>query len=383
MSEPSENIGLNRKRKILIAVNSTWNVVNFRAGLIRALVSLGYEVVAMAPSDKYAVHLSEIGCRFIPLSMDSNGTHPGRDLRTLMYIYRILKNERPNVFLGFTVKPNIYGSMAAHFLGIPVVNNIAGLGVAFLEEGWLNRVVALLYRIALFKAKRVFFQNGDDRALFIKRNLVSPARVDTLPGSGVDVSKFLPIPLPNNGSIRFLLIARMLWDKGVGDFVEAARILKHDGINAQFYLLGFLDSKNPHAISREQMNEWVTEGVVQYLGVSDRVQDEIALADCIVLPSFYREGTPKVLLEAAAMARPIVTTDSIGCREVVDDGINGFLCRPKNALDLAAKMKLVFSMSPQERAAMGRKGREKIMEEYDERIVIRKYLEIIAKVDGA
>ena len=171
----------------------------------------------------------------------------------------------------------------------------------------------------------------------------------------------------------------MLWDKGVGEFVEAARLLKQRGVDAEFCLLGFLDVQNPAAISRKQMNDWLEQGAIRYLGVSDIVREKIAQADCVVLPS-YREGTPRTLLEAAAMARPIVTTDAVGCREVVDDGINGYLCNLRDASDLADKMMRIVSMTPVEREAMGLRGREKVEREFDEQIVIDKYLQAIEAV---
>jgi glycosyltransferase involved in cell wall biosynthesis len=363
--------------KVVIALNTAWNLINFRSGLIKALVGRGYEVIAVAPFDEYAAQLQTLGCRYLPLPMDNMGTHPGRDLLLLARFFNLLRSERPDVFLGFTVKPNVYGSLAAHALQVPVINNVAGLGTVFIKGGWLNKLVRWLYRIALARSTKVFFQNDDDRQLFVSAGLVSETVVDRLPGSGVDLAKFQPSPLPARHVVRFLLIARMLWDKGVGEYVEAARLFKQRGIEAEFCLLGFLDVQNPAAISRKQMDDWVAEGVVRYLGVSDKVRDEIAQSDCVVLPSFYREGTPRTLLEAAAMARPIVTTDSVGCRDVVEDGVNGYLCRPKDASDLADKMELIVSMSHAEREVMGGRGREKVEREFDEEIVIRKYLEAI------
>lgn len=368
------------KPNIIIALNTAWNLYNFRSGLIRALVAAGYEVVAVAPHDEYAVRLREIGCRFIAMPMDNQGTHPGRDLTLLWRFYHLLKGERPAVYLGYTVKPNIYGSLAAQLLGVPVINNIAGLGAVFIKESWLTSLVRGLYRLALVRAAKVFFQNDDDRQMFVSSGLVPQAVTDLLPGSGIDLAKFVPVPLPGREACRFLLIARMLWDKGVGEFVEAARILSARGIKAEFCLLGFLDVENPSAISRQQMSDWEAEGVVRYLAVSDDVREEIAQADCVVLPSYYREGTPRTLLEAAAMARPIVTTDAVGCREVVDDTINGYLCAPKDASDLADKMERIVSMAPDEREAMGRRGREKVEREFDEQIVISKYLSAIEAV---
>jgi len=367
------------KPKIVIALNTAWNLYNFRAGLIQALVFNGYEVVAVAPHDEYAERLKEIGCRFVPLPMDNQGTHPGRDLILFYRFYYFLKLERPVLYIGYTVKPNIYGSLAAHLLGVPVINNISGLGAVFIKDSWLSSVVRGLYRLALSRSIKVFFQNDDDRQMFISGGLVAHTVADRLPGSGISLTKFVPVPLPSKVPIRFLLIARMLWDKGVGEFVEAARILRRRGINADFCLLGFLDVQNPAAISRQQINEWVAEGAVRYLGVSDNVREEIAQVDCVVLPS-YREGTPRTLLEAAAMSRPIVTTDAVGCREVVDDTINGYLCKLKDASDLADKMERIVSMPGAEREAMGLRGREKVEREFDEQIVIDKYLSAIKAV---
>jgi len=366
----------------MIALNTAWNLVNFRSGLIRALVSHGYDVIAVAPADEYAYQLAALGCQFVPLPMDNKGTHPGRDLLLLWRFVRLMRKERPDVFLGYTVKPNVYGSLAAHVCGVPVINNVAGLGTVFIKGGWLNWLVRALYRVALARSPKVFFQNEDDRHLFIVGGLVGQALTDRLPGSGVDLKKFEPAPLPGRAQMRFLLIARMLWDKGVGEYVEAARVLKSRGLKAEVCLLGFLDVQNPAAISKSQMDEWVAEGVVRYLGVSDSVREEIAQVDCVVLPSFYREGTPRTLLEAAAMARPIITTDSVGCRDVVDDGVNGFLCRPRDASDLADKMERMIGMSQTEREAMGLRGREKVEREFDEKIVIEKYLGAIETVLG-
>jgi glycosyltransferase involved in cell wall biosynthesis len=366
----------------MISLNTAWNLVNFRSGLIRALVSHGYEVIAVAPFDEYAPQLTALECRFVSLPIDNKGTHPGRDLLLLWRFVRLMRKNQPDIFLGYTVKPNVYGSLAAHVCGVPVINNVAGLGTVFIKGGWLNWLVRALYRMALARSCKVFFQNEEDLQLFVSGGLVDGSVSDLLPGSGIDLKKFAPAPLPGGSVIRFLLIGRMLWDKGVGEYVEAARLLKSRGLNAEVCLLGFLDAQNPTSISKLQMDEWVAEGVVRYMGVSDNVREEIAQADCIVLPSFYREGTPRTLLEAAAMARPIITTDSVGCRDVVDDGVNGFLCRPKDASDLADKMTRMIAMPNAEREAMGLRGRKKVERKFDEKIVIDKYLSAIEAVLG-
>lgn len=368
------------KKKILIALNAAWNLVNFRAGLIAALVEAGYEVVAVAPDDKYAARLDALGCRFVPLQMQTSGTNPVRDLALLVRFVLLFLRERPDVYLGYTIKPNVYGSIAAAVCGIPVINNIAGLGAVFIKDGWLVGMVRQMYRLALRRSSTVFFQNPDDRRLFVEGGLVASARTSLLPGSGIDLGKFsVPPPLASPGpqrKFRFLLIARMLRDKGVGEFVDAARQLRARWPDCDFCLLGFLDVDNPAAISSAQMSEWVAEGCIQYLGVSDDVRIQIATADCVVLPS-YREGTPRTLLEAGAMGRPLITTDAVGCREVVDDGQNGFLCEVRNADDLAAKMECMLRLPAAEIDAMGARSRSKVTSEFDEKIVIRKYLAAI------
>lgn len=371
------------KPKIIICINSAWNLVNFRTGLIKSLIASGYEVVAVAPDDAYSGRLAEIGCRYIPIAMDNQGTNPVRDALLVCRFIKLFLSEKPDAYLGYTVKPNVYGSMAAHLLGVPVVNNIAGLGSVFIKNGWQAKLVRLLYWLGLSRSATIFFQNDDDRQQFIAEKIVNASKTELLPGSGIDLRKFNVEAVSENLTVskpfRFILIARMLWDKGVGEYVEAARLLKDQGLNAEVCLLGFVDVQNPSAISKSQMDTWTSQGFVSYLGSSDDVRKEISSADCVVLPS-YREGTPRTLLEAAAMGKPIITTDAIGCREVVDDGINGFLCKVRDASDLAEKMKSMLLMSDELRQQMGANGRKKMEREFDEQIVINKYLAAIKKI---
>jgi glycosyltransferase involved in cell wall biosynthesis len=270
--------------------------------------------------------------------------------------------------------------LASTFCGIPYINNVAGLGAVFIRGGLLRVFVSSLYKLAFRSTSRVFFQNKDDLQLFLENKIISRQLTDVLPGSGINLNHFSPVEISKSlflsSPFRFLLIARMLKDKGVVEFVNAAQVLKDSGINAEFLLLGFLDVQNPAAISTEQMKTWTEQGFVKYLGSSDDVREHIAQADCIVLPS-YREGTPRSLLEAAAMAKPIIATNVVGCKELVVDGENGLLCEVKNALDLASKMKEMFLLSDGERKVMGEKGRLKMEQEFDEKIVIQKYLQAI------
>lgn len=338
-------------------------------------------MVAVAPIDRHVGRVKSLGCRFSHIKINNRGSNPLEDFVLFVRFLLLFLSEKPDVFLAYTIKPNIFGSLAAYFLGIPVVNNIAGLGSVFVKNTLLTSVVRGLYKLSLRKSVKIFFQNEDDRTYFVQEGLVPPKLADIIPGSGVDLNRFEFTQLRDTGDcVRFLFIGRMLWDKGVGELVHATRQLKQSGFNFEVCLLGFLDVKNPSAIRSVQMDEWVEEGIVAYLGEADDVRPHIIAANCIVLPSFYREGVPRSLLEAAAMGRPIITTDSVGCKEVVDDGVNGFLCLPQNVDDLAEKMKQFMGLSAFARQEMGKCGRKKVEHNFDEGIVISKYLLAIARI---
>ncbi len=361
--------------KIVISINASWNIVNFRKGLIAALRPAGFQVVALAPSDASTPLLLALGVEHHAIEMNSQGVSPREDLKLLWRYRRALRRIRPAIFLGYTAKPNIYGSLAAHSLGIPVINNVSGLGTAFIKQGWLTRIVSGLYRLAFARSATVFFQNPDDLAMFVRARLVQERKARLLPGSGIDLQEFALPPAwkEDPAQFTFLLIARLLWDKGVGEFVEAARQVRARHPDARFQLLGFLDVANRTAVSRSDVEAWVAQGLVEYLGHADDVRPFIAAADCIVLPS-YREGLPRVLLEGAAMGKPLITTDVPGCRQVVDDAYNGFLCTVRDASSLAEAMSKMLALPAEQRAAMGAAGRRKIEAEYDERIAIERYL---------
>jgi glycosyltransferase involved in cell wall biosynthesis len=364
--------------KIVITANTSWYLYNFRKNTITSLIDAGYNVIAVAPSDEYSNKLLNLGCNFVDISIDKGGTNPINDLKTLISFYNILKKEKPKVVLNFTPKNNIYSTIAASYLNIAVINNIAGLGILFINESISSKIAQILYKYSQKKANKIFFQNEDDRSLFLNKSLAPEDITERLPGSGVDLSRFSLHEAKDDGVVKFLLVARMLFDKGIEHYVEGARLLRSKyGNKVKFSLLGFLDVDNPSAVTKIQMDKWVAEGVISYLGVSDTVEQEIAKVDCMVLPSFYREGVPKSLLEAGAMAKPIVTTDNVGCRETVDDGVNGFLCDIRSTSSLVDKLELIIGMSHEQRVAMGRKSRIKIAKEFDESIVIDKYLSAV------
>lgn len=362
--------------KVAIVLNTSWNIYNFRMNFVRTLLEKGYEVHTIAPVDSYTARLVDAGCHHHPVRMDSRGINPIKDFALILELRGIYKKVRPDIILHYTIKPNIYGAVAAATLGIPTVNNVCGLGTVFLRNNILSRVAILLYRWSFRFPKKVFFQNPDDRDLFIKQNLVAPESADLLPGSGIDLQRFAPQPFRRNTTFTFLLISRLITDKGILEYVEAIRRLKAEGINARFQLLGAKDPLHRRGIPVETIQQWIDDRTVEYLGTTEDVRPFIHEADCIVLPS-YREGTPHTLLEAASCAKPIVATDVPGCKQVVEHNVNGLLCRLKDADDLAEKMKAISRLRDEALLQFGENGRKKMEEEFDESRVIGKYLDAI------
>jgi glycosyltransferase involved in cell wall biosynthesis len=365
-------------KTIVISINAAWNIYNFRLGLIRALQAAGHRVVALAPPDAYAAKLREAGVELVPIAMDKKGVSPVRDLALLVRYWRALGRLQPDAFLGYTAKPNIYGSIAARRHGARVINNVSGLGTAFIRRSPLTAIVSALYRLAFRGSATIFFQNPEDRDLFVAKRIVRPDQARLLPGSGVDLERFAAQPLPASppDAPVFLLVARLLRDKGVVEFVEAAREVKRAWPRARFQLLGFLDAENRTAILREEVEAWVREGMVEYLGASDDVRPFIAAADCVVLPS-YREGLPRSLLEAAAVGRPLIATDVPGCRHIVADGENGLLCAVRDAPSLADAMRRVIEAGEAGRRRWGDAARARVERDFDERLAVRLYLDAL------
>lgn len=364
-------------KTVVLSINTTWNIVNFRTGLIRRLQAEGYRVVAVSPPDDHVGTLVAIGVEHVPIAIDSKSLSPAHDLLLLRDYWRILRRVRPVAYLGWTIKPNVYGSLAAHALGIPVVNNISGLGTAFIKVGLLTRLVRGLYRTALARSATVFFQNRHDRDQFVAERLARAERTALLPGSGIDLAAFAPAGLEaETAPFVFLLVARLLRDKGVMEYADAARIVRERRPDIRFRLLGGLGIANRTAIDRATVEGWVAEGVIDYLGEAADVRPHLAAASVVVLPS-YREGMPRSLLEAAAMGKPLVATDVPGCTEIARAGENAVLCAPRDASSLAKAMLAMLDLSPAGRAAMGRRSRRIAEEEFDTAVVEARYLEAI------
>ncbi|WP_027003733.1 glycosyltransferase family 4 protein [Hugenholtzia roseola] len=364
--------------KIGVVINSAWNIYNFRRGLVCALLENEHQVVAIAPEDGYGKRLREMGCDFVPLRMGNKSTNPFSDLQLIYRLYRIYQEQDLDVVLHYTIKPNIYGTLAAKILGIPTINNVTGLGTVFIRKGLSSKIAHLLYRISFRFPDVVFFQNGDDKQLFLEKKLVKAEKTEILPGSGIDTQYFRPtwvqnpLPTQKREPFKFLMVARLLYDKGILEYIEAIRLLRDKGIHAKFQLLGKIETSKGLGISEKELDKWQKEGLIEYLGAVEDVRPIMAQADCVVLPS-YREGTPRTLLEAASLGKPLIATDVPGCRETIDDGLNGFLCEVKNAYDLADKMQKLLSLPAEAREQMGKQSRKLVEMRFDQKIVIEKY----------
>ncbi|MEW9920351.1 glycosyltransferase family 4 protein [Marimonas sp. MJW-29] len=366
--------------RVLISVNAAWNIWNFRRPLIDALIADGHAVTVLAPKDDTVPKLEALGCSVRHLEMNVKGLNPLQDSNLLMRLRKHFRDLQPDVILSFTIKNNIFGAIAAKSVGIPFVPNVTGLGTAFLSGGMLETVAVTLYKMAFRKLPIVFFQNADDRDLFVERGLVTAPQARLLPGSGIDLDHFAAAAYPQKEGVPvFLMVARLLRDKGVLEYVDAARLVKSRHPAARFQLLGATDAENRTAIDGETVQDWEREGVIEYLGTVEDVRPSVEAAQCVVLPS-YREGAPRTLIEAAAMARPLIATNVPGCRAVVDAGRTGFLCEVQSGESLASACEAFLALPPEERAAMGRAGRSKMEREYGHSIVVDAYRTVLREL---
>ena len=367
---------------VIMTANAAWNVWNFRRAVASSLLADGHRVTVLAPPDASTSALQELGCGFTPLSIDPKGVNPAQDLQLLARFRKAFSTTKPDVVLSYTIKNNVYGALAARASGTPFIPNVSGLGTAFLSRGLLQFVAEGLYRRAFRDLPVVFFQNEDDRNHFHARRLIQQHQARLLPGSGIDLARFSaqPYPPPDEPPI-FLMIARLLRDKGVVEFVEAARMLKRDHPRLRFQLLGATDAANRTAIDAKTVASWQAEGAIEHLGTTPDVRPMIAAAHCVVLPS-YREGAPRTLIEASAMARPVIATDVPGCRAVVERDVSGFFCEPRSAESLAGAIRRFLAIPHGARAAMGRAGRERMEQHFDEAHVVFSYREAIAAITG-
>lgn len=374
-----------RPRTVLIVYNTSLYVVRFRLRLIAELQAHGYQVIVVSPVDPATPELERLGIRHIPLRMSQYGMNPFAEIGTMLAIKAEMKRLCPFASLHYTIKPNIFGTLAAARAGVPVINNVAGAGWAFTSGHPLLRfIVSALYRRALRHSSTVFFQNRENLRTYVEGGLVAPAKARRLPGSGVDLDRFTPVPMPAE-QIRFLFVGRLLKEKGIREFLLAARTARAVDPSLAFEIVGEIED-SPHYIRREELGQLTGDGI-EYRGAvpSAEIPRVLAGASCVVLPSCYGEGVPRSLLEACATGRPVITTDNPGCRDVVDHGVNGFMVPVRDPEALADAMLAFSRLSPSEREGFSLAARTRVENEFDERIVIRAYLdalEMIARERG-
>lgn len=365
--------------KIAFVGNSSFSMYNFRVGVMRSFLSQGYDVFVVAPTDEYSLFFENIGLKYIPVEIDCKGKNPVTDLRLFLKFYTIYEKEKFDFVFHYTIKPVIYGSIACRVLRTPSIAITTGLGYTFSKNGLTNKLVLSLYRAALKKVKYVCFLNRNDQELFVAKKIVSEIKTFILPSEGIDISYFKPQVKDSDKPFAFLLLSRLLRDKGVYEYVEAAKIIKEKYPQVEVLLLGKSDNENPENISIKIVHEWNERGIISFLGDSKDVRPFIAQADCIVLPSYYREGVPRCLMEAMSMERPIITTDNVGCKELLVNHVNGLLCKQRDPIDLADKMEQMYLLSNSERVKMGLSGRKLIEDKYVEPKIIQLYHELFQR----
>lgn len=361
-----------KKLKIIILENTYYTVLSLRMEILRHFKNKGYEVYILSKAEKDDIGVLEkegFICRPV-------GTVVLNPLKAIQFFYRLIveiKKIQPDVIFSFTIRPNIFGSLAARCLGIPIVSNVTGTGPLTTDKGFIYLLIRLAYKFAFLKNQRVFFQNQDDFDFFIKNKFVRRDQAKLLPGSGVDTDYYYPRLKTKNGFI-FLMVSRLIADKGVRDFIEAAKIVKSKYPEIQFQLLGpyWQQSRSKNTISEVEVKAWEKEGLINYLGYTLDVRPYMAEADAIVLPS-YREGCANVLMQGASMAKPLIATNVTGCKNLIVDGISGYLSEVRNPHALVDSMIKLYALTENQRKAMGQKGREKMIREYQKSVVLGAY----------
>jgi len=363
--------------KIILFANTDWYIYNFRLALAKELRSHGYEVVILSPPGNFHEKLQANGFQWIPFPLSRQGTNPLGELWTLWRLLRVYRRVKPVIVHHFTIKPVIYGSLAAHILGIKgIINSITGLGHLFIDPRLITRILRTLAKIfyrASLKKTQVIFENPEDQNTFIQNRLLQPKQTHLILGTGVDVEKFQPTTKTNNHPL-VLFSSRLLITKGLLEFVEAAQRLKQKGLKARFAIAGTPDPGNPASISNEQIDAWQRSSLVEIWGWQDDMPSVLAKADIFCLPS-YREGVPNALLEACASALPIVTTNVPGCRDVVTQGVNGLLVPVRNVLALANAIEILIA-NPELRGEMGARGRDIAINKFSKEKIIMKTLSV-------
>ncbi len=363
-------------KKILILANLDMGLYNFRKELLERLLKEGYEVHISLPMGPRVKDMEEMGCKFIETPVDRRGMNPIADLKLFFKYRKILKQVKPDVVLTYTIKPNIYGGLACRMAKVPYLSNITGLGSALENGGILQKVTCFLYKRALRRISCIFFQNEENKKFFETHKLLL-GRHRLIPGSGVSLTRFAPLEYPGADKTEFVFISRLMKEKGIDQYLEAAKEIRERYPNTVFHVCGFCEKEY-----EDRMAVLTGENIVEYHGVVQDVREILKQVHCIIHPTYYPEGMSNVLLESAASARPMITTDRSGCREIVEDGKNGFIVRQQDAKDLIQKIEQFLAASYDEKREMGLCARKKVEREFDREIVIEAYLEEIRRCTG-
>lgn len=368
--------------RICVLANSSRYIWNFRINLIEALRSAGYEVIVFSPNGEEVPLIEGCGIRHVHFPLSPKSINPLSGLWSICALRCLLRKHKIDIVLTSTPKGNIYTAIANFLSARRQVANVSGLGSAYLRKDWVSRLVDFLYRLTFRRISYVFFENPTDHQDFACRGLIQLSRAEVIPGLGVDLTYFRPSLWPEiiNGETRFIMIARMIGDKGVREYFEAARIVRREYPSAHFTILGDSAADNPTSIPYDELSRLISEGNVVHYEHARDVRPYIANSHCLVLPS-YREGMSRTLLEAAAMARPLIASDVPGCREAIESGVNGLLCIPRSSCDLAKKIINFLNCDDSKKEEMGVASLKKIESEFDEKLVIRRYLDVIGHID--
>lgn len=351
-------------KKILILGNSPSGLYDFRGALIKELVSQGNEVAALTPKGLKFDEISTLGAKVIETPIDRRGVNPTKDIKLERLYHKLFKLEKPDLIITYTIKPNVYGGYAAEKLKIPYVANVTGLGTTFQQEGVLKRLVTRMYRIGLKNAKTVFFENVENRDVFVENHICEKSQTCVLHGAGVDLEKFYLANYPDGDTIRFLFIGRVMKEKGVIELFSAMKRLRVEGVQCSLDILGYYEDD-----FKDRIDTYKKAGWLRFHGYQPDVRQFIEQSHCFVLPSWH-EGMANTNLECAAMGRPVITTNIHGCLEAVEDGVSGYLCEKQNSDDLYQKMVQFISLSFEDRKAMGLAGRKRMEEIFDKRKVV-------------
>lgn len=357
--------------KIMIFANNDIGLYKFRKELLERLVKQ-YEVHLVLPKGIFFDDLVQMGCVFHCVDFHSRGTNPIHDLKLLKKYKALIREIKPIAVLTYTIKPNVYGGIACASIGVPYIANITGLGTAVENSGVLSIITTILYKYALRKANKVFFQNEANLA-FMKAKKIVKDNYDLLPGSGVNVQQYQPLPYPNDEIINFAFIARVMKEKGIDQYLDAAEYIHNKYPNTRFHIYGAC-SDEYEPVLKEKSDEYVI-----YHGIVKDMLPIYEMTACTIHPTYYPEGMSNVLLESCASARPIITTERPGCKEIIDNGVNGFLVRERDSADLIEKVEQFLKLNYEQKREMGLKGREKVEREFDRNIVIEKYEKEILK----